>query len=95
VTIDVTALGHVALHVGAGYGGDPDWGHGQWRGPGWVEGAVYDLTDPAIQARVPFGVIDHVARATCDGAEGWGLFEHGTLGRHDPSGFSGWDSVAP
>ena len=32
-----TSLGYVALHVGAGYGGDPDWGHGQWRGPGWVD----------------------------------------------------------
>ena len=48
-----------------------------------------------IAARVPFGVIDHVARATCDGAEGWGLFEHGTFGRHDPSGFADWGSVAP
>ena len=93
--LEVSSLGYVALHVGAGYGGDPDWGHGQWRGPGWVEGAVYDLTDPAIVARMPYGVIDHVARATCDGAEGWGLFEHGTMGRHDPSGFASWDSVAP
>jgi hypothetical protein len=56
---------------------------------------VYDLTDPAIVARIPFGVIDHVGRATCDGAEGWGLLEHGTMGRHDPSGFASWDSVAP
>ena len=46
-------------------------------------------------ARTPFGVIDHVARATCDGAEGWGMFEHGTFGRHDPSGFVDWGSVAP
>jgi hypothetical protein len=95
LTIEVDSLGYVALHVGAGYGGDPDWSHGQWRGRGWVEGAVYDLGDPAVAGRIPFGVIDHVGRATCDGAEGWGLFEHGTMGRHDPSGFGGWDSVAP
>jgi hypothetical protein len=56
---------------------------------------VYDLTDPAIVARMPYGVVDHVGRATCDGAEGWGLFEHGTMGRHDPSGFADWESVAP
>jgi hypothetical protein len=93
--LEVSSLGYVALHVGAGYGGDPDWGHGQWRGRGWVEGAVYDLTDPAVVTRVPYGVIDHVGRATCDGAEGWGLLEHGTMGRHDPSGFANWDSVAP
>ncbi|MGB2921149.1 MAG: hypothetical protein WBC15_13740, partial [Mycobacterium sp.] len=47
-----------------------------------------------------FGVIDHVGRAVCrdaDGAEreGWGLFEHGALGRHDPSGFADWLTVAP
>jgi hypothetical protein len=95
LTLEVTSLGHVALHVGAGYGGDPDWGHGQWRGPDWVDSAVYDLTDPSIVSRIPFGVIDHVGRGTLDGDEGWGLFEHGTMGRHDPSGFSGWESVAP
>lgn len=95
LTLEVAALGHIALHVGAGYGGDPEWGHGQWRGPGWVESTVHDLTDPAITARLPFGVLDHVARATLDGAEGWGLFEHASMGRHDPSGFGDWDAVAP
>ena len=95
LTLEVASLGYIALHVGAGYGGDPDWSHGQWRGAGWVDSARYDLTDPAVVARIPFGVIDHVGQATLDGAEGWGLFEHGTLGRHDPSGFASWDSVAP
>jgi hypothetical protein len=93
--VEVETLGSVVLHVGAGYGGDPDWSHGQWRGRNFVEGAEYDLTDPAIVARIPFGVIDHVGRAMCDGAEGWGLFEHGTMGRHDPSGFADWSSLAP
>ena len=95
VVIDVETLTSVALNVGAGYGGDPDWGHGQWRGAGFAEGAVYDLTDPGVAGRLPFSVIDHVARATCDGVEGWGLFEHASFGRHDPSGFAAWDSVAP
>jgi hypothetical protein len=45
-------------------------------------------------------VIDHVGRAVCrdgDGepVEGWGLYEHGALGRHDPSGFADWLTVAP
>ena len=51
-----------------------------------------------VAGRIPFGVIDHVGRATVhgpgagmpDGSEGWGLFEHGVLGRHDPSGFKDW-----
>ena len=48
-----------------------------------------------------FGVIDHVGRAVWleDGkdpqVEGWGLFEHGALGRHDPSGFTDWFTLAP
>jgi hypothetical protein len=99
LTLEVDALTFVALNVGAGYGGDPEWGHGQWRGRGWAEGAVYDLTDPAIAGRVPFSVVDHVGRAVLrhqgeDDREGWGLFEHGTFGRHDPSGFADWGSVA-
>ena len=95
VVIEVETLTSVALSVGAGYGGDPDWGHGQWRGAKFAEGAVYDLADPAVAGRVPFSVVDHVARATCDGVKGWGLFEHASFGRHDPSGFPAWDSVAP
>jgi hypothetical protein len=95
VTLEVETLGSVVLSCGPGYGADPQWTHGQWRGRGWVEGAVVDLTDPAVQAVLPFGVIDHVARATCDGAEGWGMFEHGVIGRHDPTGFTDLGSVAP
>jgi hypothetical protein len=58
------------------------------------------MTDPAIIGRTGFGVIDHVGRAVCTEdnrrpVEGWGLFEHGALGRHDPSGFTDWLSVAP
>ena len=30
-----------------------------------------------------------------DPVEGWGLYEHGALGRHDPSGFKDWLTVAP
>lgn len=85
----------VPLHVGAGYGGDPDWTHGVWKGAGFTERVTYDLTDDAVSGRVMFGVIDHVARATCDGREGWGLFEHAALGRHDPSGFADWFTLAP
>ncbi len=89
----------VPIHVGGGYGGDSDWLHGTWKGPAFTERRTYDMTDPAIVARSGFGVIDHVGRAVChEGgrtAEGWGLFEHGALGRHDPSGFADWLTVAP
>lgn len=102
--VEVDTLGYVALNVGAGYNGDPAWGHGQWRGENWVEHQTYDMTDPSLLSMVPFGVVDHVATARYvdgkDGAEntsgiGSGMFEHGTFGRHDPSGFADWGSVAP
>ncbi|MGW0045568.1 hypothetical protein [Rhodococcus sp. NPDC003348] len=95
VTIEVTPRTGIALHVGAGYGGDPEWSHGQWRGRNWSERAVYDLTDPAIAGRIPFGVSDFSASATCNGVPGAGLFEHASMGRHDPTGFADWSSVAP
>jgi hypothetical protein len=95
LTVEIETLGFVALNCGAGYGGDPDWGHGQWRGRGWVEALDLDMDDPAVAGRVPFGVVDHVARAVCDGSTGWGMFEHGTFGRHTPSGFTDFGSVAP
>ncbi|HVA74401.1 MAG TPA: hypothetical protein VNF71_07525 [Acidimicrobiales bacterium] len=94
IDVEVETLTSVALHVGAGYGGDPEWSHGQWRGRNWIDSAVYDLADPTVAARVPFGVVDHAARAMCEGQEGWGLFEHASIGRHDPTGFKDWASVA-
>jgi hypothetical protein len=95
VVVEVETLTNIALHVGGGYGSDPDGRHGEWHGPAWVMGKRYDLSDPEIAARIPLGVIDHACRAWCDGAEGWGVFEHGTVGRHDPSGFTDFAAVAP
>jgi hypothetical protein len=94
-TVEVDTLGFVALNCGPGYGGDPDWAHGSWRGRGWSEALTVDLLDPAVTGRLALGIVDHVARARCEGAEGWGMFEHGTFGRHLPSGFTDWSSVAP
>jgi hypothetical protein len=94
LAMDVETLESVPLHIGCGYGGDPEWTHGAWKGRHWIEGATYDMTDPAIAARTPFGVIDHVGRATINGDVGWGLFEHGTFGKHSPSGFADFGSVA-
>ena len=54
-----------------------------------------DLTDPSVVPRIPFGNIDHVGHAFCDGAEGWGLFEHASIGAHAPTGFTDLMSVAP
>jgi len=102
VTFEVSSKLGVPIHVGGGYGGDSDWSHGVWNGPGFAERRTYDLNDPEVAGRVPFGLLDHVGRATIhgpgsgvpDGSEGWGLFEHGVLGRHDPSGFKDWFDAA-
>lgn len=97
LTVDVESQLVAPLHVGCGYGGDPDWGHGVWRGPGFTERLTYAMDDQAVRDRLPFGVIDHAGRAVVreTGAVGWGLFEHGALGRHDPSGFTDWFDTAP
>jgi hypothetical protein len=95
MTLDVEPLVGMPLNVGCGYGMDPDWQHGVWKGESWVEGAVYSYDDPAVQGRIPYTLIDHLARATFDGREGWGIFEHGVLGGHAPSGFADFASVAP
>jgi hypothetical protein len=95
VVVEVETLGHVLMGAGPGYNGDPDWTHGSWRGNGFSERVDVDLEDHAVQARAAFGIVDHVARATCGDAEGWGLFEHASIGRHTPSGFDGFESVAP
>jgi hypothetical protein len=99
VVFEVESKLPVPIHIGGGYGGDSDWLHGMWKGDKFTERRTYDMADPEVAGRAMFGVIDHVGRATCqvDGktVEGWGLFEHGALGRHDPSGFSDWLTVAP
>jgi hypothetical protein len=100
-TMEVTSHANMPLNAGSGYGGDPTWSHGSWRGRDWVERHVTDHTDPGVVAMAPFGVIDHVASARvvdaagATVAEGWGMFEHATFGRHDPTGFADWGTVAP
>jgi hypothetical protein len=93
--LEIETLGFAALAAGPGYGADPHWSHGQWKGRGWVEGGTVDLTDPTVAGMIPYMTIDHVARATAEGQEGWGLFEHASIGRHDPTGFEDFTSVAP
>lgn len=95
LVVEIESRGYVALAAGCGYGADPQWTHGQWKGRDWVEGAVYDLNDPANAAATSFGMLDHVGHATVNGQDGYGLFEHASIGRHDPSGFTDFMSVAP
>ncbi|MEV0322284.1 hypothetical protein ACIBKX_38695 [Streptomyces sp. NPDC050658] len=93
--LGVEVLTSLPLAVGAGYPPAGDWQHGTWQGRGWTDRRAYDLSDPAAHPMAAYGVIDHAARFTLNGRTGYGIFEHGSFGRHDPSGFTGFDSVAP
>ncbi|MFB7983090.1 hypothetical protein [Streptomyces vinaceus] len=93
--LGVEILNSSPLAVGAGYPPASDWQHGTWQGRGWTDRRVYDLSDPAAHPMAAFGVTDHSARFTLDGRTGFGIFEHGSFGRHDPSGFTDYGSVAP
>ncbi|MFJ6570194.1 hypothetical protein ACIQNU_22510 [Streptomyces sp. NPDC091292] len=93
--LGVEVLTSSPLAVGAGYPPAADWQHGTWQGRDWTDRRAYDLADPAAHPLAAYGVIDHAARFTLDGRVGHGIFEHGTFGRHDPSGFTGYDTVAP
>jgi hypothetical protein len=94
-TLDIEPLARIPLNIGVGYGGDPEWTHGTWKGEEWVEGSQYDHTDPALAGRAFFAIADAIARVTFDGHVGWGIFEHGCIGPHLPSGFTDFSSVAP
>lgn len=91
--LDVEVLTSSPLALGAGYPPADDWQHGTWRGRDWTDRRTYDLTEP--HALAGYGVTDHAARFRLEGRTGHGIFEHGSFGRHDPSGFTGFGSVAP
>lgn len=93
--IDIRCLTAIPLHLGCGYGNDPEWNHGRWMGEAWRRLLTFDYQSPEVQARLPWGGLDHLARATCEGQAGYGIFEHGTVGRHDPTGMADLLSVAP
>ncbi|MFD8569670.1 hypothetical protein [Streptomyces sp. NPDC059639] len=93
--LGVEILTSSPLALGAGYPPADDWQHGTWQGRGWTDRRAYDLSDPSAHPLAAYGVTDHAARFTLDGQVGHGIFEHGSFGRHDPSGFTGFDSVAP
>ncbi|MCX2966125.1 hypothetical protein OSB52_18740 [Gordonia sp. SW 21] len=97
--LDIESKLFAPIAFGAGYGGDATWAHGTWKGESFVERVSFDLTDPEVMAKAPFSLIDHVAEAVCtepDGRKchGAGLFEHGVLGPHHPSGFTDWTDGA-
>jgi hypothetical protein len=98
--IEIDCLTHISLNAGPGYGSDPEWQHGTWKGRGWTSGSSLSYDDADVQARRALNIVDHACRATCrnaDGSsdEGYGLFEHGNVGTYHPYGFDSFAAVAP
>ncbi|MBA0126974.1 hypothetical protein H0B56_15600 [Haloechinothrix sp. YIM 98757] len=84
----------LALGAGGGYGTD-DWRHGMYLGEqAVVQGGTYDVSDAPKRAAY-WSVTDNLVRARCGNHAGWGMFEFACFGPHEPSGFTGWDDVAP
>lgn len=83
------------LHMaGAGYayGGDL-WRHAQYHGPLAVDGEVWDITDPAVIAKVA-GQNETVCRVKRGNQIGYGIFEFILLGLYEPYGFRALTDVA-
>ena len=53
LTVEITSLLGAPIHVGGGYGGDPDWSHGKWLGENFTRRVDYDMNDPAVAGRIP------------------------------------------
>lgn len=83
------------LHMsGAGYSYGPDmWRHAQYHGPLAVEGEAWDITDPAVVAKVS-GQNETVCRVTQGSKTGYGIFEFILFGLYEPYGFNSLTDVA-
>ncbi|MGB2696171.1 MAG: hypothetical protein WBD55_13430 [Dehalococcoidia bacterium] len=91
LTLEPLSLLHMA---GAGYAYAGDlWRHGQYHGELAIEGETWDITDPALVARLA-GQSETVCRAMYDGHTGYGIFEFILFGLYEPYGFHSLTDVA-
>ncbi len=80
-SVKVEPLTHVWVMVGTGYGLEPDWKHGMYKGPLVVEHFSLDMEKDKDRM---FGLCDNAARfTTSTGDVGYGLFEYGFFGQFD------------
>ncbi len=78
--VKVTPLTHVWVMVGTGYGLEPDWKHGMYKGKMVEESFTLDMNDDKDRM---FGLNDNAARFEVNGEVGYGLFEYGFFGQFD------------
>ncbi|GAB3319162.1 hypothetical protein [Haliea atlantica] len=82
--VAVTPLTHVWVMVGTGYGLEPDWKHGMYKGKEVVEHFSLDVEQDKERM---FGLVDNSARFELSSGEvGYGLFEYCFFGNFDRYG---------
>jgi hypothetical protein len=81
------------MMLGIGYT-HPEWGHGVWKGENESGGDRWELpvADPCAAQHVH---IQAICRARCGDDEGIGILEQFVIGRHDPTGLTGFFDGAP
>ncbi len=85
-TLEIEPIIGIPLNVGCGYGADPDWTHGVWKGDGLGRGLGRTTTTTPRSAAAPRSRCGTTSpRATFDGQEGYGIFEHGCIGPTPPA----------
>ncbi|MFD2580122.1 hypothetical protein ACFSTD_19305 [Novosphingobium colocasiae] len=84
--VRLTPLRRAYLRAGTGYGGPDPWRHGMYMGEDWCHSVTYDLSDPAVTAKIgPTHVLCRMERD--DGAVGYGTFETQVFGAYPRYGF--------
>jgi hypothetical protein len=73
------------LMRGIGYG-DPEWGHGTWKGDDVTSGAVFRPSE--LDPMEPWNLhVQQLCRVRMGARTGYGTFEQLVIGPHAPSGF--------
>jgi len=82
--IECEPLCHAFIALGTGYGVEADWRHGMYQGPLVVQGKHYKTAEIAPLGQLT--IVDHVARFSAGGAQGYGLYEHAFIGPFEKYG---------
>lgn len=74
------------LRAGTGYGGPDIWRHGKYMGESWSDHVSFDISDPAVTAKI--GPSHVLCRMEADNGEiGYGTFETQVYGAYPRYGF--------
>jgi hypothetical protein len=83
--IEVETLLPFPLLLGTGYGLEPDWKHGSYRGDLVVQGQTVPPVDASY---MDWGLTEYAAKFTYQGQVGYGMLECAVMGPHQQYGFT-------